>query len=360
MEEGRKTPLYDRHVASGGKMVSFAGYMLPVQYAGVIAEHNAVRTKAGLFDVSHMAEVFITGPDAFANLQKLFTNDFSGLADGRVRYTVMCNDAGGAVDDLIVYRYDGEKYLAVLNAANREKDVAWIKSHLSGDVALTDTSDETGQIALQGPASARILEKLVARADIPDKYYSFKETDAGDVRCLVSQTGYTGELGFEIYMPAEDAPRLWETLLDAGREEGLVPAGLGARDTLRFEAGMPLYGHEMNEEITPFEVGLDFAVKLNKDDFIGKTALEAGRNPSRRRVGLKVTERGIARENSAVYVGDRVVGKTTSGTHCPYLGGAYAMAMLETAYTEPETAVEIDVRGRRIAAKVVPLPFYKR
>lgn len=361
MESNRRTPLYEKHLAHGGKIVPFAGYELPVQYSGVIAEHNAVRTKAGLFDVSHMAEVFLTGKDAFANLQKLFTNDFSNMADGRIRYTAMCNDRGGVVDDLIVYKYDDEKFLAVLNAANREKDVAWMRAHLFGDVALEDASDRIAQIALQGPESVNILQKLAKPEDIPEKYYTFKDgVEVGGVPCLVSQTGYTGELGFELYMPNEQAPRLWDMLLEAGKEEGLILAGLGARDTLRFEAGMPLYGHEMNEEITPFEAGLDFAVKMNKDDFIGKAALQAAAVPSRRRVGLRVTGRGIAREDSAVYVDDKVVGRTTSGTHCPYLGAAFAMAMLDAGLSEAGTPVEIDVRGRRIAAEVVPLPFYKR
>ena len=279
MKVERKTPLYDCHRALGGKLVEFAGYLLPVQYgAGVIAEHMAVRQGAGLFDVSHMGEVLLTGPDAFANLQRLLTTDYTSLADGRVRYSPMCNERGGVVDDLIVYRFGPETYLLVVNASNREKDVAWMREHLFGDAVLEDISDRVAQIALQGPASRRILEKLAAPELIPGKYYSFTANApvgnaGGEVSCLLSKTGYTGEDGFELYCAPEDAVPLWNALLEAGADEGLIPCGLGARDTLRLEAAMPLYGHEMDEEITPLETGLGAFVKMGKPDFIGKRAL---------------------------------------------------------------------------------------
>lgn len=357
----KKTPLYERHVQAGGKMVPFAGYILPVQYTGVIAEHMAVREKAGLFDVSHMGEVLYTGKDAFANLQRLLTNDFTGMPDGRVRYSLMCNDEGGVVDDLVVYKFGDEKYLLVVNAANRDKDVAWMRSHVFGDVVMEDISDRVAQIALQGPAAKAILSSLADPADIPEKYYTFRdEVNVGGVKCLVSQTGYTGEHGYELYMSPEDAPKLWDLLLEKGAAFGLVPACLGARDTLRLEAGMPLYGHEMDEGVTPFEADLGFGVKMNKDDFIGKAALASGGEPSRKRVGLGMTGRGIARENEKVLIGEEEVGRTTSGTHCPYLGKAVAMAMLDAEHAAPGNAVEVEVRGRKIAAEVVPLPFYKR
>lgn len=357
----RKTPLYDEHVRLGGRIVPFGGYLLPVQYEGVIAEHLAVRNACGLFDVSHMGEVFFTGPDAYANLQHLLTNDMDGMTDGRVRYTTMCNEQGGVIDDFMVYRYGPEKYLAVVNASNRRKDVSWMKEHRFGDVEIADVSDEISLVALQGPKAREILLTLADAADIPEKYYTFKDDVAiGGIRCMISRTGYTGELGYEIYTANANAAALWNALLAAGAAFGLVPAGLGARDTLRLEAAMPLYGHEMDETVSPLEADLGFAVKLDKDDFIGKAALVAMGAPVRRRVGLQVTGRGIVRENETVYIGGDAVGRTTSGTHCPYLGRAVAMAMLQNDSAAPGTAVEVEVRGRRIPAEVVPLPFYKR
>ncbi|MBC7959498.1 MAG: glycine cleavage system aminomethyltransferase GcvT, partial [Vallitaleaceae bacterium] len=264
-----KTPLYESHVAAGGKIVPFAGYLLPIQYAeGIVTEHMAVRTKAGLFDVSHMGEVLLSGPSALANVQMLVTNDCEKMVVGQVKYTPMCNEAGGVVDDLMVYKLDQERYLLVINAANRHKDVAWIKAHLFGDVVCEDISDATAQIALQGPKALEILRKLTKDAYIPEKYYTFVEKGmVADLACIISRTGYTGEDGFEFYCSQEDAPHLWDTLLEAGNEFGLIPCGLGARDTLRLEAAMPLYGHEMNEEITPIEAGLSIFVKMNKTDF---------------------------------------------------------------------------------------------
>ena len=358
----RKTPLYDRHLQAGGKIVPFAGYLLPVQYpAGVIAEHLAVREKAGLFDVSHMGEVLYTGPDALANLNHLLTNDFTGMYDGQVRYSPMCNESGGVVDDLIVYKYHDQKYMVVVNAANREKDVAWMRSHLFGDVTFADLSDDLAQVALQGPQSQAILSKLTDAAQIPQKYYSFTaEAFVAGVPCILSQTGYTGEHGYELYTAPEYAGALWDALLDAGKEYGLIPCGLGARDTLRLEAAMPLYGHEMNDSITPLETGLAFAVKLQKEDFIGKAGIELKNPPPRKRVGLKITGRGIVREQEPVFCDGRQIGVTTSGTHCPYLGGAFAMALVESAFAEVGCAVETESRGRKVSAEVMPLPFYKK
>ncbi|MDR3331500.1 MAG: glycine cleavage system aminomethyltransferase GcvT [Synergistaceae bacterium] len=364
MKEGgelRRTPLYGCHAELGGRIVPFAGYELPVQYSGVIAEHMAVRTRAGLFDVSHMGEVIFSGPDALANIQLLLTNDFTDMVDGRVRYSLMCNDEGGVIDDLIVYRNGRDRYLTVVNASNREKDVAWMKSHSFGDVKVEDISDDVAQIALQGPASEDILQRVAEASIIPAGYYTFKDgVLVGGVKCLLSRTGYTGELGFELYMANRDAPKLWHTLLDAGSDLGLIPAGLGARDTLRLEASMPLYGHEMDETVTPFQAGLSFAVKMAKENFIGKSALQSLAKPVKSRVGLKVAGRGIVREREIVYIGDRAVGVTTSGTHCPFLGAAFAMASVDSGIAVPGAVVEADVRGRRIEAEIVPLPFYKR
>ena len=358
----KKTPLYDNHVALNGKIVPFGGYLLPVQYeTGVIKEHMAVRTEAGLFDVSHMGELMLTGPDALANVQKVTTNDMSGMYDGQVRYSPMCNEQGGVVDDILVYKVHDEAYLLVVNASNKDKDAAWVSGHVFGDVTFEDISESVAQVALQGPNAVPILASLAADEQIPKKYYSFvKEADVKGIKCLISRTGYTGELGYELYCAAADGPKLWDLLLEAGKEYGLIPCGLGARDTLRLEAAMPLYGHEMDDNVSPLETDLGFFVKLDKEDFIGKAALVAAGEPKRTRIGLKVTGRGIVREHCDVYVGDTQIGTTTSGTHCPYIGMPVAMALVDKAYSEIGTAVEVDVRGRKVAAEIIELPFYKR
>lgn len=352
----RKTPLYDAHVGLGGKMVSFAGYLLPVEYStGVIAEHKAVRAQAGLFDVSHMGEATLKGADALDNLNRLLTNDFTSMKDGQARYSPMCDESGGTVDDLLVYRLGENDYMLVLNAANRKKDVRWIAQHLSGDAAFEDISDSVAQIALQGPASEEILR--AARPDwvLPKRNYRFRaQTDA-----LISRTGYTGEDGFEIYLKPEKAAEMWNALLEAGKPFGLIPCGLGARDTLRMEAAMPLYGHELSADVTPLEAALDVFVKLDKPEFIGKDSM-LGKGVHVRRCGLVPVDRGIPREGAQVFAGDKPIGRVTSGTHLPTLGHAACMALLKTEYTQPDTEVLIDVRGRRLRAKVVPLPFYKR
>jgi aminomethyltransferase len=356
----KKTPLYQWHESHGGRIVPFAGYLLPVQYeAGVIAEHNAVREKAGLFDVSHMGEFVIKGKGALENIQNLFTNDFTSMATGRVRYTLMCNDEGGILDDLVVCKMEEGRYMLVVNAANREKDAAWIKSHLDSSASFEDISDSLAQISLQGPAAQNILISL--SDTIPQKYYTLIEKgQAAGINCIVSRTGYTGEAGFELYCPEDKAVSLWEKLLDAGKGAGLTPCGLGARDTLRLEAAMPLYGHEMNETVNPFEAALSFAVKMDKKDFIGKRALTGKENPSRIRAGLKITGRGIAREDSPVLYQGKVIGKTSSGTFCPYLKEALAMALVNTEFSKPGTPVEVDVRGRKIEGQICALPFYSR
>ena len=356
-----KTPLYDRHVACGGRIVPFAGYLLPVQYpTGVIAEHMAVREKCGLFDVSHMGEVVFEGPDALKNLNRIVTNDYTKMDPGRVRYGLMCYENGGCVDDLLVYKMRDDKYFVVVNAGNRVKDVEWIKQHLEGDVTFTDISDTIAQLALQGPKAPEILRKVAAA--LPEKYYSFlaDQEVAGIKGAIVSRTGYTGSEGYEIYVDAAKGPALWDALLAAGKDEGLIPCGLGARDTLRLEASMPLYGHEMDETITPFEAGLGFGVKMAKADFIGRAALEAALEPKRERIGLEVTGRGIVREHQDLFIGERKIGHTTSGTHCPYVGKALAMALVEKGSLPLGAEAEVDVRGRRVAVKCVSMPFYKK
>ncbi len=358
----RKTPLYDVHVAEGGKIVPFAGYLLPVQYgSGVIKEHMAVRQQAGLFDVSHMGEVLFTGPTALDTLNHLLTNDYSNMAVNKVRYGVMCNADGGTIDDLVVYKFGEEAYLVVVNAANREKDYAHMAQNLLPGTKAEDISDSVAQLALQGPKAPAILKKLLPEDQIPKGYYTaLPNVEIQGMKCMISRTGYTGELGYEIYTANEDAPKLWKLLRETGEEFGLIPCGLGARDTLRLEAAMPLYGHEMDETISPLEAGLDFGVKLNKDEFIGKDALVAAGAPKRVRVGLEVTGRGIIREHQEVYLGQEKIGLTTSGTHCPFLGKALAMALIDPAHAAEGTQLEVEVRGRRVPAVIVPLPFYKR
>ena len=358
----KKTPLYDIHVEEGGKIVPFAGYLLPVQYGtGVIKEHMAVRQQCGLFDVSHMGEILFTGPTALDTLNHLLTNDYTNMPLNKVRYGVLCNEKGGTIDDLVIYKFGDETYLAVVNAANRDKDFAHMSANVLPGTKCEDISDTVAQVALQGPNAPAILKKLLPEESIPKGYYTavpLAEIDG--MKCMISRTGYTGELGYEIYTHNENAPKLWKALRAAGEEFGLIPAGLGARDTLRLEAAMPLYGHEMDEEITPLEAGLDFGVKMGKEEFIGHDALVAAGDPKRVRIGLEVTGRGIIREHQDVFFGGQLIGHTTSGTHCPYLGKAIAMALVTAGAVKEGDEVEADVRGRKVAAKVVPLPFYTR
>ena len=361
-EKLKFTSLHDTHIKYGGKMVPFAGWEMPVQYpTGVIAEHMAVRTKAGMFDVSHMGEIIFTGPDAVANLNMLLTNDYSDLKDGYARYSPMCNENGGVVDDLIVYKKSDTEVLLVVNAANKDKDYKWMLDHKFGDVEFTDISDTVAQIALQGPLAKQILKKLVSEDAIPTDYYAVKfDQELCGVRVVISTTGYTGEDGVEIYMPWDKAPEIWEALMEAGKEEGLVPCGLGARDTLRLEAGMPLYGHEMDDTITPKEALLSIFVKMDKPDFIGKAAIEAGTPPKRKKVGLEVVGRGIIREHLDVYRDGKKIGVTTSGTMCPYIKKAVACALIDADARELGQEVEVDVRGRMVKAVMVKSQFYQR
>ena len=358
----KKTVLYDTHVALGAKMIPFGGYIMPVQYTDILKEHMAVRTAVGLFDVSHMGEVTLKGPDALKNLNAILTNDFTNMKEGRCRYSPMCNADGGVVDDLIVYKMGENDYYIVVNAANREKDYAWIREHLAGDVVFEDIGDRVAQIAVQGPKCAELLTKLTSEENLPQKYYTFyKDRVVGGVNCLISQTGYTGEYGFELYCDAGDAVRLWNALMDAGKDLGVLPCGLGARDTLRLEAAMPLYGHEMDDTVSPLETGLGFAVKMNKSDFIGKDALEKAGEPAIVRVGLLVTGRGIVREEQDVYDQEgNKIGRTTSGTKCPSTEKPVAMARVPREFAAPGTALIVDVRGRKVETEVVKLPFYRK
>lgn len=367
-EMSKKTPLYETHVKLGGKIVEFGGWLLPVQYpTGIPAEHMAVRTKCGLFDVSHMGEIVLTGPDSLGVLNHMMTNDFTDMKIGQARYSPMCNEAGGTVDDLIVYKRGESDYFIVVNAANKDKDYRWMCNHKFGDVELVDASDEYAQLALQGPLAEDILSKVVpGESDIPTANYSAEfDREIQGMPCIISRTGYTGEDGFEIYCRASDAVRMWDLLMEAGKDEGLIPCGLGARDTLRLEAAMPLYGHEMNDSISPKEAGLGIFVKMDKPDFIGKAAIAYRGVPTVKRAGLKVIGRGIIREEQEIYkegasVSDEPVGVTTSGTFCPYFRESLAMARLPRELAEPGTKLEVNVRGRMVPVEVVKLPFYRR
>ena len=355
----QKTPLYDAHVKAGGKMVPFAGFELPIEYrdTGLSVEHETVRTACGIFDVSHMGELLFEGEGALDALHHLLTNNFEKLAIGGCRYATLCQDDGGMLDDLIVYRRGESSFLVVVNAANKDKDAAWCAEHLLDGCEMRDVSDKVAQIAVQGPEAVRVMEAAGA-SQLPEKYYSFVEgvTVAGRT-CLISRTGYTGEDGFEIYCAPEDACAIW----DAAVAAGAVPCGLGARDTLRLEAAMPLYGHEMDETVDPLETGLGFGVKLKAHDFIGRDAILAKGEPSRERIGLVVTGRGIVRDGSDVYGPDgSLIGHTTSGTMLPHLKKACAMALVRAGAVKTGDTVEADVRGRRVACEVVDLPFYKR
>lgn len=348
----KRTPLYSKHIGAGGVMVDFGGYELPVRYTdGILAEHTAVRERAGLFDVSHMGEILVEG-NATAYLEKLLTNRFSDMAPGKVRYSLMLYPEGGVVDDLLVYRRAEESYLVVVNAANREKDYEWMKAHAEG-VTLKDISDETALLALQGSAAKEILSGV----KLPEKYYTFIENvDIFGMNATISRTGYTGEYGVEIFLGNEDAPVLWDRLIEKGAEYGMKPAGLGARDTLRLEAAMPLYGHELRREYLASEAGLDFAIKLDKADFIGKTALES--IPARyERIGAFVDGKGIAREGTPVFDEDGEAGLVTSGTMSPTLGKAVAMLRVRK---ERKGKLFCEVRGRKLPLTETPLPFYKR
>lgn len=363
----KKTPLNQTHIDSGAKMVDFGGWHMPVQYSTLSAEHHAVRTKAGLFDVSHMGEVLVEGKDAEAFVQKLVTNNVAKLQLGQAQYTVMCYENGGVVDDLLVYKRGPEKFLLCINAGNIDKDWDWIKRVGSEfkNLSLDHASDRFSQIAIQGPLSEKILSKLTDYPLAEIKYYHFAETKIFGENVIVSRTGYTGEDGFELYAPNSLATPLWKALMESGKDLGLVPAGLGARDTLRTEMKFPLYGHEITAETNPLEAGLGWVVKLDKSsDFMGKQALQKIKEAGtiRTLVGLKVLERGIPRQGYEVYdaEGKECVGIVTSGTPSPSLGYNIAIAYVKKGVHTVGTALKIKVRDSFCAAEVTPTPFYQR
>ncbi|PIE02571.1 MAG: glycine cleavage system protein T [Acidobacteria bacterium] len=360
----KRTPLVKEHLALKGKMVDFGGWYLPVQYTGLVEEHVATRTQAGLFDVSHMGEIRVTGKEAEALLDVLTTNAVTALQNGQIHYTVMLYDNGSVVDDLLIYRFSEEDYLLVVNASNKDKDLTWVQKQAEKyDVTVADESSQTAQLALQGPQAEAILRKLT-QTDLENlKYYHFTEGEVQGKEALISRTGYTGEDGFEIYLANEFAPVIWKGLLEAGREHGLKPAGLGARDTLRLEARMALYGHEIDEQTSPLQAGLKWVVKLRKKaDFIGKAALKEQRKAGlgKKIVGFEITGKGIPRQGYPVLVDGQEVGVVASGTFSPTLQKGIGTAFLKPELAVPDVQIQIQVRKRTIDGITIKGPFYQR
>ncbi len=359
MSDERKTPLYDLHCELGARMVPFAGFAMPVQYSSIVTEHKAVREQAGLFDVSHMGQIHFQGPEALACVERLITCPVASMAHGQVRYGLLCNDAGGVVDDVTVYRVADDHFFLCVNAANIEKDEAWIRAHCPDEAGVNNRSDELGLLALQGPQSPAILASLTDFDLDSLRRYRFAEAKVKGVPVLISRTGYTGSDGFELYVDASDSADLFGALLNAGEPHGLIPAGLGARDTLRLEAAMPLYGHELDDERSPLAAGLDRFIKLKAGGFIGAEAVtsakEQGLDSSL--VGFELLDKGVARADYAVEKDGQEVGRVTSGAPSPALGKSIGLAYVAKGLSEPGTELDVIVRGRALRAKVVTTPF---
>lgn len=359
----KKTVLNQIHHQAGARMVEFGGWEMPVQYAGVIAEHMAVREAAGLFDVSHMGEIEVSGPQAFDFLQYATTNDVAALVDGQVQYTALCYPTGGVVDDLTLYRFAADDYLLCVNAANTDKDFEWLQKLLNesdySDLKLINRSDEYAQLALQGPQAEKILAGLTQTDLSAIKYYCFAEGEVAGIATIISRTGYTGEDGFELYCPAAGGVEIWQALMQSGEPLGLVPTGLGARDTLRLEKAYALYGHEITADILPLEARLAWITKLKKGDFVGSQALLEAKAAGLKRtlIGLKLTESGVPRESYPVLCDGREVGYVTSGTMSPCLKKGIALALVETEIAESEQPLQIGIRKRQVAAERVKPPF---
>ncbi|MCF6465299.1 glycine cleavage system aminomethyltransferase GcvT [Clostridium sp. Cult2] len=361
----KKTPLYDEHVKLGGKIVDYAGWFLPVQYEGLIPEHKAVRNAAGLFDVSHMGEIVVKGKDALPYLQYLLTNDIESIETDQIIYTFMCYPDGGVVDDFLVYKYSEEEYLLVVNAANTDKDFKWmIDNKEDFNIIIENKSDQIGEVAIQGPKSEKVLQKLTETdlSSIKPFYFNRKVNISG-IECMVSRTGYTGEDGFEVYAPAEDIVTIWNDLLETGKEDGLKPTGLGCRDTLRFEAGMPLYGNEISKDITPLEGGLKFFVKLDKvEDFIGKEALnnQWKEGLKRKVAGFEMIGRGIPREGYEIYKNGEKIGHVTTGYMSPTLKKSIGNALIDIKEIELGNEIDIMIRNKPVKAKIISRKFLKK
>ncbi|MDD5089956.1 MAG: glycine cleavage system aminomethyltransferase GcvT [Candidatus Wallbacteria bacterium] len=362
MIQMKKTPLYDEMVRSGGRMVDFAGFVMPVQFAGIISEHLAVRRNAGLFDVSHMGEVLVSGKDAERYIDKLVTNAVGKLSDRQVMYSPMCYDHGGCVDDLLVYRFNPERYLLVVNASNTDKDFSHMLSQIHGfSVKLENLSDQYAQLAVQGPKAIHILSGLTDLDLDNIDFYWFREGLVNGSPSIVSRTGYTGEDGFEIYCRPEAAPAIWSALLIKGSTHGIQPCGLGARDTLRFENRLVLYGHELDEHTSPLAARLNWAIGWDSD-FNGKQALaqEKETGSKKKLVGLEMKETGVPRQGYSVYAGEQESGVVTSGCKAPFLDKFLALAYVKPEHSSNGTELLVDIRGKKLAATVVKTPFYKK
>lgn len=360
----KKTPLYKEHIELGGKIVDYAGWLLPIQYEGLVPEHNAVRNNAGIFDVSHMGGINITGKDAEKFLDHLMTNDISKLEDHQIIYTFMCYEDGGVVDDLLVYKYNKEKFFLVVNAANVDKDFDWMKIHDKDfEVEVENISDEISILAVQGPLAEEILQKMTDENLNDIKFFYFKDDiEIEGIKAMVSRTGYTGEDGFEVYIKPEDAPKLWNEILLQGKEQAIKPTGLGCRDTLRFEAGLPLYGQEVSKEINPLEAGFKYFVKLDKaSDFIGKNSLAKIWEQGLKRilVGFELTERGIPRAGYEVYKDGEKIGHVTTGYMSPTLNKSIGNALIDVKYKNLGQEIDIMIRKKPVKAKVIKKAFLK-
>jgi len=354
----KETPFYAKHLAYQAKLVPFAGYWMPIQYRGIMDEHRRVRTTVGVFDVSHMGEFIIKGAKAEEFLNKLTINDVTKLAVGQVQYSAMCYPDGGIVDDLLVYRFS-DHYMLVVNAANLEKDFKWIKEHLPAGIKLTDISDETGLLAIQGPRALEALQPLTKVDLNAIEFYHFKEDKIADVEALLSRTGYTGEKGLEIYHKPADSARLWEAIFAIGEKYEIQPIGLGARDTLRLEMKYALYGNDIDQTTNPLEAGLGWITKLDKPDFIGKSAILKikAEGLRRRNVGFEMLEPGIPRHGYKVFKGGQEIGQVTSGTQSPTLNKGIGVAYVANAYSMTGTTIEIEIRGKFMPAVIVKTPF---
>lgn len=364
MSSLKRTPLYPLYADFPSvRCIDFGGWDLPVQFHGIVREHEAVRRQAGLFDVSHMGEFIVTGQYAETFLQQMVTNDVSRLSIGQAQYTLMCYESGGTVDDLLVYKLSADQFMLVVNASNIDKDLQWLQDHLIGDVVIENVSSETALLALQGPEAETILSKVTdSPIDSLPSFHFIHKTDVCGAPVLLSRTGYTGEDGFEIYCTAGDAPAIWKGLLASGEPNGLIPAGLGARDTLRFEARLPLYGQELSKSISPLEAGLGFFVKLDKGSFIGRDALVLQKSAGvpRKLVGLELIDRGIPRPHYPVYADGSLIGEVTTGTQSPTLKRNLGLALIDAAYAGVNTEVWVEIRGKHLKAQVVKTPFYKK